>query len=302
MRFDDELLAFAWDRSYFQKPRHLEINQLETATERAEPFLRIPNPALGVGVVLVHGFLASPAEMRPFGEKLVAAGFPVVGVRLKGHGTSPWDLHGRGWLEWLESLRRGFAVMSGFVDRIVVVGFSAGGTLALRLAAEQPDGLVGIAVVSAPMLFRNRNMRFVPLVHGANEFLRLVSPGERAMSFRPNQPENPQINYRSIPIRGLYELRHLVDAVRATLANVHCDALVIQGTEDPVIDPGSAEIIFDGLGSKNKTLKAVDSTQHAILFNDIGGTQDMIQSFLLRLTSETRPRRPSKMEPAAVSI
>jgi esterase/lipase len=97
-------------------------------------------------------------------------------------------------------------------------------------------------------------------------------------------------------------LRHLADEVRVTLAKVHCTALVIQGTEDPIVDPGSAEIILDGLGSKNKTLKMVDSTQHAVLFNDTGGTQEMIQSFLHQLTSETCPRRPSKMEPAAVSI
>ena len=41
-----------------------------TATESAEPFLLVPGEARDLGVLLVHGFLASPAEMRGLGDRL----------------------------------------------------------------------------------------------------------------------------------------------------------------------------------------------------------------------------------------
>ena len=217
MRFDDELIAYAWDRGYFSKPRYQEINQQETATQSGEPFLLLPEKPKNLGVVLVHGFLASPAEVRSFGEKLEALGYPVIGVRLKGHGTSPWDLREWSWQDWLESVRRGYAIMSAFTHRLCLIGFSTGGALSLRFAADHPEELMGLAAVSVPLKFRDRNMVFVPLVHGANRLVRWVSSFEGIMPFRPKESEHPHINYRNMPIRGVYELQRMVDELEEHL-------------------------------------------------------------------------------------
>lgn len=284
MRFDDELMAYAWDRQYSFEPRHEEIDGQETATESGEPFLLLPKERKELGVVLVHGFLASPAEVRPFGEKLKALGYPVVGVRLKGHGTSPWDLRDRSRQDWLESVRRGYAVMSAFADRICLVGFSTGGALSLRLAADRPERLVGVGAISVPMRFRDRNMIFVPLVHGVNQLMRWVSSLEGVMPFRPRDSEHPHINYRNVPIRGLYELERMVDELEERLPDVQCPVTLIQGTEDPVVEPKSAELIYKKLGTSQKTLVTLPSTRHGILYEDIGDTQQMIVSFLAALS------------------
>ena len=87
--FDDMVLAYDWDRKKFSADKYAEINNQETATANAAPYLLIPKNHNGLGIVLVHGFLASPAELRELGEKLYARGHPVIGVRLTGHGTSP---------------------------------------------------------------------------------------------------------------------------------------------------------------------------------------------------------------------
>ncbi|NQU59652.1 MAG: alpha/beta hydrolase, partial [Rhodospirillales bacterium] len=82
--FDDELRTFRWCRGNYSKRNHAQINDQETATENAEPFLLVPDNANDIGVVLIHGFLASPAELRAYGESLAALGYPVIGVRLCG--------------------------------------------------------------------------------------------------------------------------------------------------------------------------------------------------------------------------
>ena len=286
LRFDDELVSYAWDRQYFSKPRHEEINQQETVTESGEPFLFLPEEGKELGVVLVHGFSASPAEVRPFAEKLQNLGYPVIGVRLKGHGTSPWDLRERSWQDWLEPVREGFAILSAFTPRLCLVGFSTGGGLSLLLSADQPDGLVGVAAISAPMKFRDRSIIFVPLVHTANRLVRWVSSFEGIMPFRATQPEHPHINYRHKSVRGLYELRCMLEELDERLPDVQCPVILIQGTDDPTVDPESAELIYKKLGTRQKEVVRVPATRHGILYEDTGDTQERILSFLAALSSK----------------
>jgi esterase/lipase len=280
MRFDDELIGHEWDRQAFSRPRHREINNAETATESGEPFLLIPPKPRPLGVVLVHGFLASPAEMREFGEQLFELGFPVLGVRLKGHGTSPWDLRERSWQEWRESVRRGFSIMEAFAPRIALVGFSTGGALSLILASERPPRLAGVVAASVPMKFQDRGMRFVPLVHGANRLVRWVSSFEGIKPFQVNESEHPHINYRQMPVRGLYELTVLVDVLKVALPRIACPVTLLQGSDDPVVVPASAKSILEYLGNVPVVLKMVDSQRHGIINEDIGGTRATILASL----------------------
>lgn len=278
--FEDELAAADWDKRYFSLARYQEINRQETATESGEPFLFVPGGKRPLGVVLVHGFLASPAEVKGFGEKLAQAGYPVIGVRLKGHGTSPWDLRGRSWQDWLASVRRGYQIMSAFADRLCLVGFSTGGALSLLLAAENPARLAGVAAISVPMKFRNRNLVFVPLVRGANKLVRLVSASEGVMLFRPNDSEHPHINYRNIPVRSLHELTRMVSVLKQDLPKIACPLTVLQGTEDKVVDPVSAKIVIDLVASQHKTVHMIPSDRHGILHEDIGDTQAKVMAFV----------------------
>ena len=280
LRFDDELRSHAWCQHHYAKPEHEEINAQETATADGRPYLSIPDDHRAVGIVLVHGFLASPAELSVFGQRLAALGYPVLGVRLAGHGTSPWDLRDRTWQRWLNSVRRSFEIMAGFVDRICLVGFSTGGMLSLRLAAEHPAGLAGVAAIATPIRFRNKNLIYVPILHGANVLARWATPLEGVKPFLLNESENPEMNYRHIPVRGLYELRRAVDDLKGHLGDVSCPVTVLQGDEDPVVMPGSAERIIGALGSKNKELRWIAARRHGILREDIGDTQDIVISFI----------------------
>ncbi len=292
-RFDDERREHAWDRAYFDKPRFGAINRQETATESGEPFLLRPKSPRGLGVLLVHGFLASPAELAEFGKRLVKRGFTVLGVRLKGHGTSPWDLRERSWQDWFDSVRSGYEILAELTPRVGMVGFSTGGALALLLAAEKPAGLAGVAVASVPLRFRNRNLIFVPLLHRANRVASWLPSLEGIVPFRPNESEHPHINYRNIPVRGLYELRLLVERLEQVLPQVSCPVSVLQGTEDHVVDPRSAQLLLDGLGSTQKESHEILASRHGILNENIGASQEIVATFLERLDKAGDPRSGS---------
>ncbi len=280
--FDDELRAHSWNREYFRGPAYDEINAKETASKSGAPYLLLPRETTGIGVVMVHGFLASPAELRDFSEKLVAAGHPVIGVRLSGHGTSPWDLRNRQWREWLDSVHRGYQIMTAFSERIAIVGFSSGGALALRVASEEPPDLACVAAIGVPLRFRDRRMVFVPLVNRINKLTQWLPSFEGVMPFRDNQSEHPDINYKSIPLHGLYQLRQMAEDVERRLPTVSCPLLIMQSDDDPVVDPESADIINNTVASEDRRLVMVKSNRHGILADDIGGTQDTVQKFLNR--------------------
>jgi esterase/lipase len=297
LRFDDELRMHAWCRQTYWQPRHRDINGQETATESAEPYLLLPKNSNGLGAVLVHGFLASPAELKGLGEKLAALGHPVIGVRLAGHGTSPWDLRDRSWGDWLASVKRGYEIMSAFAERICIVGFSTGGSLALIHAADRPDGLSGLVSVSAPVHFRNKNLIFVPLVHGINKVATWVSNLEGLMPFRVNESEHPAINYRNMPIRGLYELRLIVDELKRRLPDVVCPVRLIQASGDNIVDPKSVDTIFERIGSDDKSVHMVDADRHGIVTEDLGGTHDAIIDFFGSLRAGRETARPGHQAP-----
>ncbi len=279
-RFDDELIAFQWDKAHYNKAHHLSINKHETATQPPEPYLLLPKKARSLGILLVHGFLATPSELKNVADTLHAAGYASLGVRLKGHGTSPWDLRDRKWTDWFDSVRRGYSILSAFVDKICIVGFSCGGALSLKLASERPDGLAGVAAVSPPLKFTNKNFVFVPLVHGANQLTRWIPAFEGIMPFRRNESEHPDINYQNIPLHGLYQLRLFLDDYVNHLDKITCPTRILQGTEDPVVDPQSAELIFEKLTVADKSIHWVESDRHGILNESIGDTREILDTFI----------------------
>ena len=281
--FDDERKALAWDRALYTKRRHFDINSRETASADPEPFLLRPTAPRPLGVVLVHGFLASPAEVREFGEKLCAAGYMTCGVRLKGHGTSPWDLRDRSWRDWLRSVTQGRRILEPFTADYALIGFSTGGNLSMLSAIEKPAGVAGVVAVCPPLKFRNRNMRFVPLMHGANRIVRWLSSYEGVMPFRPNESEHPHINYRHMPLRGLYELTRLAANLNPRLAELDRPICLIQSSGDRVVDPHSAQIAHDKIRAAWKELHWVESERHGILHEDVGATHSLVMDFLARL-------------------
>ena len=103
------------------------------------------------------------------------------------------------------------------------------------------------------------------------------------MEFVSNDPENPTINYFRNPVRGVYELEKLIKAVKDRLANVKEPVLVIQGSDDPVVNPVSGFDIFSKLGSENKQLVQVNANHHGILR---GKESDQVKTKVLEFVKE----------------
>ncbi|MEZ4484923.1 MAG: alpha/beta fold hydrolase [Syntrophotaleaceae bacterium] len=153
------------------------------------PFLLQPAKGNGYGVLLVHGFTASPREMNPLAQFLTSLGFTTVGVRLPGHGTSPEDLATRNQEEWQQAVEDGYLVLRRHTRQIFGVGLSTGALLLIPLAARHP--LLGMILLSPFLRVKHRLapaaglLRFVkkyqhrPL---ASDAAPLITPAARCMA------------------------------------------------------------------------------------------------------------------------
>ena len=140
--------------------------------------------------------------------------------------------------------------------------------------------MAGVAAVAAPLKFVNRAMMVVPLVHGANKLVRWVSNFEGVMPFRDNETENPDINYRNIPVRGLYELRRLTAELEERLPEIDTDVLIVQGDGDPVVEPESATLLQELLVNARTRLRWIAADHHGIVLRNTGDTQGVLVRYL----------------------
>jgi esterase/lipase len=164
----------------------------------------------------------------------------------------------------LHSVEVGYAIVQNLCKRVVVGGFSNGAGLALDLAARI-EGLAGVIAVSTPLKLQYISTKLVPAVDVWNRLMGRVHFDDARKQFVENHPENPHINYLRNPISGLRELERLMDAVEPRLPDISIPALIIQAYQDPVVSPKGSEIIFERLGSPQKSYMLFNFDRHGIL-------------------------------------
>lgn len=240
------------------------------------------------GVLLIHGFMAAPHEVREWAEDLFDQGFTVYAPRLAGHGTSAVDLEHRTRHEWIDSVDRGYRILSALCDTLFVAGFSTGAGLALDQAIRYPGRYRAVVSVSAPLIFKGLTSR---MSHGVELWNRICGKA-RLMSLRKpfavNHPDNPHINYHRCPIKGFNQVKALMKTVYKGLPSLSLPALIIQGSHDPKVAPRSGRMIFDRIGYTSKAYLEISHNCHGIVRGPVAhNVFSAVGEFLSHL--DTRP-------------
>jgi carboxylesterase len=210
------------------------------------------------GCLLLHGFTATPQEMRGLGEHLAGEGFSVLGVRLFGHATDIRDMLRARWTDWLASVEDGYRLLSGSTDRVVVMGLSLGGALALLFAASTP--VSGVVAMSTPYaLPADPRLRLVRLSRGIVRFAPKGPP-----DYRDPQAAIDRRDYKAYPLPAMKELEATLAALRAALPRVTAPLLLIHSKEDDFVTPDNATAIYQHVGSSDKATMLVENSNHVI--------------------------------------
>ncbi len=262
----------------FEQFGHFRVNPKSPDISR--PFLLTPL-RIRAGIVLVHGYLSAPEEVRGMAQHFFKLGYAVYCVRLKGHGTAPEDLARTTWEEWYESVNRGYAVIKSLTDDIVLGGFSTGGCMALLAAGRKGRKIRAVFSVNAPLQLRNYAVHLVPSLNAVNSLIGRFRKKSSAWEFVENNPENEHINYRRNPVTGVRQLSEAMSAMEKQLPDIEAPTLIVQGSLDPVVDPSSGRMIFQQVGTSQKEMLLLARNRHGII-NGEGAEEvfDRIEYFL----------------------
>ena len=249
-----------------------------------EPYL-LHHAGTNRGVLLIHGLMAAPEEVREWADDLFSQGYTVYAPRLSGHGTSAADLAQRSYDDWTDSVDRGHAILKTCCERIVVAGFSTGGGLALHQALTKPEAFAGVISVSAPLKFKGLSPCFTEQLDRWNSLLRTLGIERMRRDFIVNDPDNPDINYRRCPLRSIVQVKALMRKVYGALPALSIPALIIQGEDDPKVEGRSGRRIYDRIASSDKVYCDVRFHLHGIVRGEISRTVFAeVSAFLDRLT------------------
>lgn len=228
------------------------------------PFF-LHSPQSATGILLIHGLMAAPEEVREWAQFLHQKGLTVYAPRLAGHGTSSKDLSTRNYHDWLDSVDRGHAILKKYCKKILIAGFSTGAGLALQTVIRKPHDFEAVISVSAPLKFKKFSSNFAETLNAFNRLC--INWGMRgvAREFMRNDADNPHINYSLCPVGAFVQVKKLMKKVRRSLPTVTIPALVIQANHDPKVAPQSGPAIFELLGSNKKHFVWVDYHLHGIV-------------------------------------
>lgn len=278
--YDDELREYELDLKLYQHDNYQKINAQQTMQLPHGPLRLIPKKHNGQCVVMTHGLMASPGEVYDLAQKLSALGYIVLGTRLKGHATSPLDLHTTTWRDWLASVKQNIRIAECYTDEIHLIGFSSGSLLNLQLATNIQ--FQSIVACSTPIFFTDPAIKFVKAVSFINKCINTLTGLKGLMPFRKNPTEHPHLNYSHVSINAANELLSLIKSTQAKLKKITSPTLLLQADNDPVVKASSMEFLLNEIDSEYRQHQWLSSNRHGVLYENSDNCQQHIIDFIVK--------------------
>jgi carboxylesterase len=230
------------------------------------------------GVLLIHGLTGTPTEMRFVGKGLARAGFTAYGMQLAGHCGAEADLLATGWRDWFASVEMAYTVLAKRCRRVFVAGLSMGAVLALHLAAQQPEGLAGLALYSTTLRYDGWA---IPRLSFLLPFVLRLPFGKRYhfVESPPYGIKDERLRKRVVanmfagnsaaaglsgtPGLSLRELWGLVAEVKREMPGIRTPALILHASQDDVTSIWNAAYLKEHLGGPTQTV-LLDDCYHMI--------------------------------------
>ena len=203
--------------------------------------------------LLLHGFGGTPAEMEPLVPALEALGCKAVLPMYPGHGSTLDDFRRTAFPDWLDCAERHFASLTREHDRVLVIGFSMGGSIALSLAAKYRDlpQLAGVVALSPVYDLYQRSLLF----RGVGALARGLWRKWRPQESRRGAPYQGHENIWYLP--HIISLGKGVRAMKALLPMLRCPLFLAGEVNDRVCPPDAALKIARATASRDVSVRWV---------------------------------------------
>jgi carboxylesterase len=234
--------------------------------------------------------------MRPLGEALAAAGFPVRAVCLPGHGTDVADLARTHWPEWFAAVERAHGELARDAPEVAVAGMSLGALLALHLAATRPASVRALVLCGTPLLLGDPRVRWLPALARVPWLARrwATIPKTGGPDIADAVARAASASYRAMPLAGVVELLRLRTVVRRELGRVTQPALLLHGRHDHNVPVANVAWLRARLGSAWIETAVLERSWHVITVDhDRSEVARLVVDFLTRVATPSDAPRES---------
>jgi len=217
---------------------------VESATE-----FYVPEKKFTQGVLLIHGFSASPDEFRALKQALQKEGIPYLSPRLTGFGLkTPLRLKDVEPEDWLNDAINAYRQLSAVCEEVDVVAHSMGSMIALLLTTAADIRKV---LVTAPYLMpKKKHQKYVNILNMPvmYQIFRLFRPV--VVKSLPEE-SGRRLVYHTVPVQAIAALWKLSGILIKSEFKI--DSLnVFFGSKDSTIEEGAARHFLE-----SKSLKPV---------------------------------------------
>jgi carboxylesterase len=211
-------------------------------------------------VLGLHGLTGSPDELAPLAAALSADGFLVRTPLLPGHGHDVAALAKTTRHDWYAAADAALtSIVAECGGPAVIVGESAGGLLAIRLAVSRPRDVAALVLLATPLqlswsnttmirfalsipsALRPASLTVIPKVNGPNVSDRTMLPGLHSLG--------------AYPIQALGDLLDLMADARGLLSRITQRVLVVHGDLDAVVPRRQTDALVAGLSSARRVTR-----------------------------------------------
>jgi carboxylesterase len=206
------------------------------------------------GVLLIHGFTGSAAEMRPMGEYLARQGYTVAGPLLPGHGATWQDMARCRWQDWANAVEQTYQNLKRRCNKVFVCGGSMGGLLTFYLAerhAAKAD-IAGIIPMAPALFTTDWRASLSGLIKHFIQFKPYDPVRDGDDLTDPQARERFIWSYSGTPVAAAEQLVYLQRAARRDLRKITVPALIFMGTRDASVKLKSAVYALEHIGAKDK--------------------------------------------------
>ena len=192
---------------------------------------------------MIHGFAGNPEEVRPLFEFLEEKGYIIECPVLAGHGQTKKELSKSDYGDWIASAEKAYLKLAGKCKRIIVIGFSMGGLLAVNLWHY---GFSGLVTVNTPVYYWNPYIIIRNLLTDYRKYWRkyLQAVTDKTIS-------------------SMLEFQKLLTKTKPMFGNITCRTIVIQALDDDTVYHKSADHIYKRVCA-NKTVYKLPHGGHMI--------------------------------------
>jgi acylglycerol lipase len=229
-------------------------------------------------LLVVHGLGEHCGRYMNVVHHFVPLGYAVYGLDHICHGKSEGE---RECVERFDDLTDTLTIYYDMVQGwqpgkpIFLLGHSMGGLIASHYLLDHQDKFAG-AVVSAPAVKVGEGISQATILLG--KILSAIAPKAGVLALDAQMisrdpdvvqayADDPLVFHGKTPARLAAEMLKAMLRVTAEAGKIALPLLILQGSEDKLVDPAGAQMLYDKASSTDKTLQVYEGLYHEV-FNE----------------------------------